>query len=758
MRNLTFFTFLFYYLLLIPTFAKAQHLKGNVYSNSNLLPFASVSIDQTSIGILTDENGFYELPLNTIKPTANSIIIKVEYVGYKTQLKKISLTEADVYTQNFQLQEDDSMEEIVISTSLKPILKSESAIPIEIYTPKFFQKNPSANLFEGLQLINGVQPQLNCNVCNTGDIHINGMEGAYTMILIDGMPIISSLASVYGMSGIPISMIDRVEVVKGPASSLYGTEAMGGIINIITKDPDTSPLFNIDFFSTSWLEHNLDVTTKFKTSEKVQSLLGINYFKFGERYDKNKDGFTDVTQQDRISVFNKWNFKRQQDKIANLAIRYLYEDRWGGETNWNRKEHRGGEDIYAESIFTNRVEIISQYQLPVSEKVFTQFSYNWHNQNSYYGIESYQAKQQVAFGQIYWDSNYKNHSLLLGASFKYTFYDDDTRGTGIYDEHGFVKNNPMRTPIPGLFIQDQWNIHKNHTLLMGYRMDYDKTHQFIHSPRLAYKYMPNPQNTFRLSTGTGFRVVNVFTEDHRALTGAREVIINSDLKPEESYNINLNYVFTTPTSFGMFNFDVTGFYTYFTNKIDADTDTDQTKIVYNNLNGYAVSKGISLNLDVKLDIPLRLLIGTSYMDVYRKEDNIKSQLYHAPKWSGTLLASYHFKNGWSTDFTADWKGQMRLPRVDNDYRNEFSPMTFIANIQLTKTFLNGFEVYGGAKNIFNILPKSDAIARWWDPFGEPGNGVLPPPGRTDVMFEPNDYSYTPMQGTRAFLGIRYALK
>lgn len=758
MNKLNIYLILSYCLFLFPSFGVAQQIKGNVYSNEKPLPFASISIEKTNIGVLTDENGFYELSLNTVQPETDSIIIKVEYVGYKAKFHKIILTEINSSNLNFQLQEDDNMDEIVISTSLKPILKSDSAIPIEIYTQKFFQKNPSANLFEGLQLVNGVQPQLNCNVCNTGDIHINGMEGAYTMILIDGMPIISSLASVYGMSGIPMSMIERVEIVKGPASSLYGTEAMGGIINIITKKTDTSPIFSMDLFSTSWLEHNLDLTTKFNAGEKTQSLLGINYFKFGERYDKNEDGFTDVTQQNRISIFNKWDFERKQNRIVNLAMRYLYEDRWGGQTNWDRKEHRGSDEIYAESIFTNRVEVIGQYQLPISQKIMTQFSYNWHNQNSFYGTESYQANQQVVFGQAYWDSQYKNHSLLLGTSFKYTYYDDDTRGTGIYDENGIVKNKPMKKPIIGIFIQDQWEIHKNHTILLGYRLDYDKTHQFIHSPRLAYKYMPNPQNTVRLSMGTGFRVVNVFTEDHRALTGAREVIINSDLKPEESYNANLNYVFTTPFSFGMLNFDITGFYTYFTNKIDADTDTDQTKIVYNNLDGYAVSKGISINLEAKFDIPLRLLIGGSYMDVYRQEENIRKTLYHAPKWSGTFLASYHFKNGWNSDFTVDWKGPMRLPRVDNDYRNEYSPTIFLANVQLTKTFVNGIEVYGGVKNIFNILPKSDAIARWWDPFGEPGNGITPPEGRTDVIFEPNDYSYTPMQGSRVFLGIRYALR
>ena len=112
---------------------------------------------------------------------------------------------------------------------------------VEIYSQKFFQKNPTPSVFEAIAMVNGVQPQLNCSVCNTGDIHINGLEGPYTMILIDGMPIVSSLSTVYGLSGIPNSIIERIEVVKGPASSLYGSEAMGGVINIITKNTLTAP-------------------------------------------------------------------------------------------------------------------------------------------------------------------------------------------------------------------------------------------------------------------------------------------------------------------------------------------------------------------------------------------------------------------------------------------------------------------------------------------------------------------------------------
>ncbi|MFV0149058.1 TonB-dependent receptor [Empedobacter falsenii] len=653
----------------------------------------------------------------------------------------------------------EKLNEVVVTGTMKAIKKSDSPVPIEIYTTNFLKKNPTSSLFDAVQLINGVQPQLNCNVCNTGDIHINGMEGPYTMILIDGMPIVSSLSTVYGLSGIPNSLVERIEVVKGPASSLYGTEAMGGIINVITKSPKSAPKLSIDAFTTSWLETNLDGGYKYNLGEKVNSLFGFNYFKYGNKKDKNNDGFTDVTLQDRVTLFNKFDFERQENRTASVALRYLYEDRWGGETSWKRKLHRGGDEVYAESIMTNRFEAIGMYQLPVKEKIMTQFSYNFHQQNSFYGPESYQGKQQVIFTQAYWDKIIGQHSLLLGSSFKYTYYDDNTRGTDQYDEHNnLIKNNPMNTPIPGVFVQDEWTLNAENKLLLGYRFDYDKIHKGIHSPRIAYKLSPSSYHTLRASFGTGFRVVNVFTEDHRALTGARQVVFENELKPEKSYNGNINYVFKLPTSFAALNFDFTTFYSYFTNKIIANTDTDETKIIYDNLNGHAISQGVSLNVDATFDFPLKITLGATCMDVYKNENGKKEVQYHAPKWSGNFLASYAFKKNLSVDLTANYNDKMKLPRVENDYRPEYSKPTFTANIQFTKSFKNNIEIYGGVKNLFNVLPKGDVIARWWDPFGEPGNGVTPPQGRNDVIFEPNDYSYTAMQGTRGFFGIRYNLK
>ena len=321
-----------------------------------------------------------------------------------------------------------ALEEIVVSGTLKEISRAESAVPVEILTPRLFQKNPTPSLFEAVGMINGVQPQLNCNVCNTGDIHINGMEGPYTMILIDGMPIVSALSTVYGLSGIPNSLVERIEIVKGPASSLYGSEAMGGIINVITRNPVRAPLFSVDVFGTGWGEYSVDAAVKMKTGNAT-GLLGVNYFNYQQPIDKNEDGFTDVTLQNRISLFNKWSLKQKDFRVASLAARYVYEDRWGGQMNWG-KNWRGSDSIYGESIYTNRAEIIGIYQLPLKEKIFTQWSYNWHDQNSYYGTTPYMAQQQVAFGQMYWDKPLgQGHNTLLGASYRYTVYDDNTPGT-----------------------------------------------------------------------------------------------------------------------------------------------------------------------------------------------------------------------------------------------------------------------------------------------------------------------------------------
>ncbi|WP_265131595.1 TonB-dependent receptor plug domain-containing protein [Chryseobacterium oranimense] len=645
-----------------------------------------------------------------------------------------------------------TIEDVVITGTIKPFSRSKSPVAVEVYSQKFFQKNPTPSIFEAIAMVNGVKPQLNCSVCNTGDIHINGLEGPYTMILIDGMPIVSSLSTVYGLSGIPNSLVDRIEVVKGPASSIYGSEAMGGVINIITKNALTAPKLSVDLMTSTWSENNLDISTKFNIGKSAASLLSLNYFSFKEKIDQNNDNFTDAALQSRISIFNKWNFRRKENRQASIALRYLYEDRFGGEMQWN-KFYRGSSDVYGESIYTNRAEVFGLYQWPLKEYIVTQFSYNYHDQNSFYGSNPYDALQKVGFVQTYWSKKIGSHDLTGGITFKRTFYDDNTPGTLSSDG---ISNAPMKSPIWGAFVQDQWEINEKNTLLLGYRFDYDKIHHEVHSPRLAWKYSPNPYHTLRFNFGTGFRVVNLFTEDHAALTGSREVLIKSDLKPERSVNGNLNYIWKIPIGTRMLQFDASAFYTYFSNKIVGDFDTDPDKIIYDNLHGYGISRGASLNVDFSFSFPLSVGLGVTYLDVYQKfdGDDKKSQQLHAPKWSGTYNLSYKFPNDLSVDFTGQFYGPMRLPVLPNDYRPEYSPFYSLANIQVSKSFKSGFEVYCGIKNLFNFTPK-DPLMRPFDPFDKYVDDPVNNPNH--YTFD-TAYGYAPMQSIRGFLGVKYTLK
>ena len=648
----------------------------------------------------------------------------------------------------------NSLGDVVVSGTLRQVSKLASPIPIESYSAKFFKKNPTPNIFEALTIVNGVQPQLNCNVCNTGDIHINGMEGPYTMILIDGMPIVSSLSTVYGLSGIPNSLVKRIEVVKGPASTLYGSDAVGGLINIITKDAFSANRFSADVNATSVGEMSADVATVIHAG-KSSGLLGINLYNYWTKQDINHDNFTDVTQQRRLSVFNKWDFSRKNNLPASVAWRLFTEERWGGELNWTRN-YKGSDSIYGESINTNRAELIGN--IGISKPLLLEYSYNYHHQDSYYGKVKYAASQHTAFAQLRWDKTIGIHNILAGIPFKYIWYDDNTVATS--NEN---KNKPATTTTVSVFLQDEIKLSAAVSTLLGLRYEHTNVQGSVWAPRLAVKWQVNNQHTLRLSTGNGFRIVNLFTEDHAALTGAREVVITNNLKPEQSWNANINYTGQVSKSWGFIGLDASVFYTHFTNKILPDYNTDPQKIFYDNLDGYAISKGITANVDISTRKGFKSLVGFTLMDVYAVEQGKREQQMNAPKLTVTYALSYTVRK-WNTSFDLTGKlfSPQRLPVYPNDFRPEYSPWFTLMNLQATKKLSSKFEIYASVKNLLNFIPRNP-ILHPDDPFDKPGGKYFlgdgtpnPATNPYNFTFDPNS-SYAPMQGIKLMVGVRWMI-
>ncbi len=656
------------------------------------------------------------------------------------------------------------MDEIVVSGTMRPVRKLESPVAVEVYSSQFLKKNPVPSIFEALQMVNGVRPQLNCNVCNTGDIHINGLDGPYTMVTIDGMPIVSGLSTVYGLFGIPNQMIDRVEIVKGPASGLYGSEAVGGLINIITKSPMKAPLVSADLMATSWQEYQADLSASFRVGKRTRSMLGVHMYHYDQPVDHNNDHFTDMTLQQRLSIFSKWSFERNFSRLTEMGIRLYHENRWGGEMNWT-DQFRGSDSIYGESIYTKRAEFIGRYQLPMDERVLFSWSYTYHDQDSYYGITPFLARQQIGFGQLTWDKAVERHNLLAGLAMRYNYMDDNTAATFDPLKQG---NKPEISWLPGIFVQDEIRINSRHDLLLGLRYDYHSKHGNIFTPRLAWKWKTFDNGVFRLNAGTGFRVVNIFTEDHAALTGARTIEIKEEIRPEQSYNINMNYNHRLVMDRSLINLDASIWYTRFSNQIIPDYDTDPNKIIYQNLDGYSVSKGISLNSEYNYENRLRLMLGATIQDVFvvrEKQEKLRPVLVE--NWSGVWTVSYSFpKRHLTIDYTGNIYGPMRLPLLGPlDPRPAESPVWSVQNLQVSKR-LRQFEIYFGMKNILNWTPTKDVpfiIARSEDPFDKnvqydaSGKVMVTPDNPYALSFDPT-YMYAPNQGRRLFVGLRFTLK
>lgn len=758
-RCLLIFIFSFIAQLIV---GQTGELKGHLSGEHENLPFANIHLKNTNIGTTSDQNGNYRLP--KLKPGSYTIV--ASFVGHISQKRQVLIESGESITVNFNLVSSSTLDEIVVTGTMKETYVSASPIKIDVVTSKqldTYLPSAASSVIESAQLVNGVQEVVACGVCYTNNISVNGLPGSYTAILMDGTPIYGSLASVYGLNGIPNMIIDRFEVIKGPSSTLYGSEAVAGVINIITKNPENQPLLSADVMTSSHEE----IFGNFAFAPhlgKSNAYVGINFGYANHYADNNLDGFGDGINSDHISVFSKINFYRPSDKLFSLAAKYYYEDRRNGVEAYVQdrayKSLRGSDQIYGESIYTNRLELFGTYAFDTRANLKIDYSLSNHDQDSYYGDQFFKASQQIAFGNFLWNFSKSKHDVLIGATLRYDAYDDNTLATE-QDIDGVITNVPNNQFVPGIFVQDEFSISENLTVLGGLRLDHHQEHGFIYAPRLNVKANTSEWATFRFNFGTGFKVVNLFTEDHAFVTGQREVIIGESLEPESSYNFSVNYNQIYTGLGGSGSVDIEGFYTHFTNKIIPDYDSPGF-IIYENSDGFARSMGLSMNINHNFILPLSLNLGINILNSTETETDdtgkeFTNDILFAPKWSGVVTANYKFKRKQITlAYTAQITGQMALPEVYDldadgvpleDPRPTTSVPFSIHQIQLSKLINNNYSLYFGINNLFNFIQTESPLVGYDDPNYQPG-------------FSPyfdTAYAYAPNHGIEFYLGFKWDL-
>jgi len=678
-----------------------------VDENESPLYAVNIYIPEVESGTQTNFNG--EFVYNNIPVRINDITLKISYVGYKTKEMKIQLPKKEAI--NIQLEVDPvKTDEVVVTENLEGVFLRNSPVKIEVITAKQIEKNYSIDLTRAYQYTPGIKVQDNCGVCGTTDIRIQGLEGQYSQILIDGHPVISNLGTVYGLMGINTSNIKQIEVVKGPGTILYGPEAVSGTINIILKDPSDLPSFGFRMGGTTHLEHSLALSGVKKWNETASSFI-FDYAGNYNRIDENKDGFTDVPLFERYAALNQWISNLNENLSLKVFGRYYYEDRFGGQMNWNKSD-RGGSKVYGESIYTNRGELFGRIANKFSESFQMQsnFSRVIHHQNSYYGTTFYDAHQITTYLDLIGINKLsENNSLSLGTAYKFEKYDDNSSATA----------KPSYSHIFSLFAQDELKINDNVTTLLGLRYNYHNVQKSIWQPRASVKISPAPLTTIRVSYGTGFRTVNLFTEDHAAYTGTREVLILGTLNPERSINTSVSLIQNVDLPNQYFRFEVSGHYTKFSNQIIPDYDTDVKKIIYKNLDGYSLSRGIEASIDYENFVfPVKTNVSYEFLETFKMENDIRTDIEFNPKHTVNLQLDYTVRDiALVINLTGKWIGKQKLPLfLEPVPRPTVSEPYSTWNINFQKKFRT-ISLSLGLSNIFNYTQPSPLIDPQ-HPFGE----------------------------------------
>lgn len=732
------------------------------------LPYIPVQVKGTTIGVATDISGHYylkNLPVGTLS-------IEVKAIGYRTVQKEITVEANSTHELNFELEQDNvALDEVVVSANRSETKRRLAPNLVNVLNNRLFETTQSVCLAQGLNFQPGVRTEDNCQNCGFTQVRINGLDGHYSQILIDSRPIFSSLNGVYGLEQIPASMIDRVEVVRGGGSALFGASAIGGTINIITKEPTrNSAEAGHSFMSvggSNSFDNATSVNVSLVTDDNKAGFYAYGQSRYRKAFDYDGDGYSELPMLSNQTLGLNSFLKLSPYSKLTLQYHGIHEFRRGG----NLLDRVAHEANIAEQIehYIQGGGLNYDYFSPNEKnKLSAYFSFQATKRNSYYGgigegtpedIENalkaygdthdftciFGAQYVHSFGKLL----FMPSDLTLGAEYNYDGLNDVILG---YD-----RDFRQKVRIGSVFFQNEWK-NKQWSFLVGGRLDkHNMISHVIFSPRVNLRFNPTENINLRISYAGGFRAPQAFDEDlHVGVVGGERLVtvFAENLKEERSNSFSLSSDLYHKFGNVQTNLLVEGFYTDL-NNVFALRQLDQPdahgNTVQERYNAYG-AKVLGLNIEGKAMFTdwFSLQAGVTlqqskYDEAIGWNDEVPEQKYRkmmrTPNTYGYFTASFTPLKLLTASLTGNYTGSMLIGHnagsgVDSPVAVN-TPDFFTVNLKVAYDipiykYLT-LQVNGGVQNITNAYQKD--FDKGWN--------------------RDSDYIYGPSLPRSYFIGVKF---
>jgi outer membrane receptor for ferrienterochelin and colicins len=685
------------------------------------LSYINILLKGTTIGTATDHSGHYYLK----NLPEGTFTIIMQSIGYKSIERTVQLKKGKTIEVNFEAEEDNQMlENVVVTGSRNETIRQLYPGLMNVMDTKLFETTNAVSIGDGLNFQPGVRVETNCQNCGTQQVRINGMEGPYTQLMMDGRPIFSALTGVYGLEQIPANMIERVEVVRGGGSALFGSSAIAGTINIITKEPTRNTAqagYTLNMIGGSAADHNATFNASLVTDNNKAGIYFFGQARNRSAYDHDGDGYTEISSLQAQTVGFRSFLKTGLNGKFTLEYHNMSEFRRGGNLlelppheadiaeQLHHDIHGGGIKYdYFSDDYKHRFNIYTSMQSTLRKSYYG----TGKNPNAYGNTTDLTSVSGARYSYAFDNLLFMPATLTIGTEYNFNDLEDTMLG--------YKRELHQKIHIASLYAQNEWK-NDRWGLLLGGRLDnHSMIDNPIFSPRATVRYNPTSDINFRVSYGTGFRAPQAFDEDlHIEAVGGDVSIIQlaENLKAERSQSYSASVDYYKSIGEVQTNFLLEGFYTELKDVFVLEElgENEAGNLLLERRNGKG-AKIAGVTAEAKAAYRwLEVQAGATFQrnryteaEAWSKDVEAQRKMFKTPDLYGYLTSTFTPIKNFSTSITGTYTGSMLVQHYAGyiaEDRNETTPSFFDLNVNVTYNIpiqkQVNLELKTGVKNIFN---------------------------------------------------------